>query len=78
MCVRGIPVPLWSLLEEEEGTERGKETEAHNTQLCELSHCSLYPDRVYIHTDRAGATGTATTAMAVPLFDHGLRKIECH
>ena len=26
---------------------------------------------------RACATGTATTAMAIPLFDHGRKKLKC-
>ena len=33
---------------------------------------------IQIVQGRAGATGTATTAMAVPLFDHGLKNFKCH
>ena len=40
-------------------------------------HFNYNKEKVYIH--RAGATGTATTAMGpVPLLDYGVKKLKCH
>ena len=41
-------------------------------------HFNYNKEKVYIQY-RAGATGTATTAMGpVPLFDYGVKKLKCH